>query len=174
MRPRRCSRGLGQSLSARVLLPPGARALAQCEHAENTRFGVIPVALANRRSSVRRSSPAAVARAARETPRRPSYAPTLEPSTRRHLRASEEEQSQQKSAPHSLLGHQEQSERSPPFLPAGPRILPTRNRPTSTHERNPPAVIMCPMINDAPIRVRLRFAENASPEPSAPNLIYGN
>ena len=45
MRQRRCSRGLGQSLSARVLLPPGARALAQCEYAENTRLGSYPLHL---------------------------------------------------------------------------------------------------------------------------------
>src|SRR6202023_488820 len=115
MRPRRCSRGLGQSLSARVLLPPGARALAQCEHAENTRLGSYPLHLQTAVAAfgvpVRPPSPGPQGKRLV----RPSYAPTLEPSTRRHLRASEEKQTQQNSAPHSLLGHQEESERSPPL-----------------------------------------------------------
>jgi hypothetical protein len=140
MRPRPCSREIGRSLSARVPLPPGVRALAQCEHSDNTRSGSCPLhsrtAVATCAVPVRPPSPG------QQVKRlvRPSCAPTPEPSTRLYLRASEEEQIRQNSAPHVLLGRQGQSAPSLPLWQGQP----TRNRPTSTHDRNPPAVMMSP------------------------------
>jgi len=93
MRPRPYTREIGRSLSAGVPLPPGARALAQCERADNTPSGTCPLrsrsAVAACAVPVRPPSPGQQRNLVR-----PSCAPTPEPSTRPYLHASEEEQSQ--------------------------------------------------------------------------------
>jgi hypothetical protein len=94
MRLRPYSQEIRRPLSARCPLPPGARALAQCERADNTRSGSSPL---HSRTAVAACAVLVRPPSLRQQGKRlfrPSCAPTPELSTRPYLRASEEEQSQ--------------------------------------------------------------------------------
>ncbi len=142
MRPRPDSREIGRSVSATCPLPPATRALAQCERADNTRSG-----------SCRLHSRTAVAACAvlvrppllwqqGKRPHRPSCAPIL---SLQHGPISVRLRRSKATKIARLTRRWVVKNKARRLRPmTGPRILSTRNRPISTHDRNPPAVTMSP------------------------------
>jgi hypothetical protein len=106
-------------------------------------IGLMPVALANRRSSVRRSSPAAVAMAAKGDA---SSVPHVHPFLSLQYGSISVRQRRSKASKIARLTRcwvgKNKARRLRPYGRAENPV--TRNRPRSTHDRNPPAVMMPP------------------------------